>query len=408
MADNTKEYLLAEMEKRLARCKEITDIADAAGRDLMEDETAEIKTNMGRIEEYKIEVKRIEDREVLNAQLESLGTVAHIASNEAVAVPAKSIGEAFVRSSEYKAVMGQASVNGMPQFDMPAIELKAAGDATLESDSTNADAIAPTWFGLETPGLVQWAPLVQDVMNIVQLTTGNTANYPIAKTRTIESSAATAEGAAKKGATFEFDYETATLLKWTAFGGASEEMFQDAPTLVNYINTELGRMALQSEEAAVVAALYTATTQTSDGTTLAATPTPYDIIREAMATIELVGGSPNVLLVNPMDAAYFDVQRAVAGDGAYFSGGPYQAAASGLWGQIRVVKTPAVDVGTALLGDFSRGARLFRKGGLRVDSSNSHGDYFQKNKIAIRGEIRSITGVTYPEFFCEVELGTSS
>lgn len=404
----TKEYLLAEMEKRLARCKEITDTADKAARDLTEDETAELKSQMGRIEEYKIEVKRIEDREVLNAQLESLGTVAHIASAESVEVRAKSIGEAFVQSADYKRLMGLASVNGMPQFDMPAIELKAAGDATLESDSTNADAIAPSWFGLETPGLVQWPTLVQDVMNVVQLTTGNTANYPIAKTRTIESQAATAEGSAKKGATFEFDYETATLLKWTAFGGASEEMFQDAPTLVNYINTELGRMALQSEEAAVVAALYTATTQTADGTELAATPTPYDMVREGMATIELVGGSPNVLLINPMDSAYFDVQRAVAGTGDYFSGGPYASAASGLWGQIRQVKTPAIAAGTALLGDFSRGARLFRKGGLRVDSSNSHGTYFEENKIAIRGEIRSITGVTYPEFFCEIVLGTSS
>lgn len=412
---DTKDYLIGEVKRLHAKAQDILDTAEKAVRDLTEEETAEVKATMARVEEHRVELKRIEDREGLREQLDRLGTVTEIASAEAEVVEAKSPGDAFTRSPDYQAILKEIQSSGMPRFDNLVVEMKAAGDPVLESDGTpgNSTAIAPTWFGLEAPGLYQFEPLVQDVLNIVQLTTGNTANYPTVKTRSIESQAATAEGAAKKGANFEFEFESETLQKWTAFGGASEEMFQDAPTLVNYINTELGRMALQSEEAGIVSTLLTATTQSSSGATISDAPNDFDAIREALAVIRLEGGRPNAILINPLDSAKLDVVRSgagAAGDGGgmYYSGGPVQAAAQGLWGSIRRVETPALSEGTALVGDFVRGARLFRKGGLRVDSSNSHGSYFRENKVAIRGEVRSVLGVTYPEFFCEIDINSAS
>ena len=44
--------------------------------------------------------------------------------------------------------------------------------------------------------------------------------------------------------------------------------------------------------------------------------------------------------------------------------------------------------GTALVGAFKTAAQLFRKGGLRVEASNSHSDFFTKNLVAIRAEER--------------------
>lgn len=401
----TKDYLLGKIKQAVEACKALEAEAEKQDRDMTDDELAEFKANVAKIEDWQVEVKRIEDREEMRKQLDALGSVAHVATAEAEQVPAKSIGEAFVQSSEYKAILDETVRTGMPRFETGPIEMKAAGDPVLESDGTNADAIAPTWFGLETPGLVQWRSLIQSVLNTVQIGTGNTANYPVVTTRTLAAGNPTAEGATKVGASFAFNYESETLVKHTAFGGASEEMFQDAPTLVNYINTELGFMALQAEEATVLQTLWTAVTQSSDGSSVQATPTLYDAVREGIATIAINGGVANALLINPMDAAVLDTTQA-SGVG-YFSGGPYQAAATGLWGQIRRIETPALAAGTAILGDFNRGARLFRKGGLRVDSSNSHDTYFAENKIAIRAEIRSVLGVTYPEFFTEVVLGTS-
>jgi HK97 family phage major capsid protein len=405
MAD-TKEYLLAEIKKRLDRARELTDTADKAVRDLTEEETTEIKSLMTRVEEHKIEVKRIEDREALNDQLDSLGMVAQVATQETVEVPAKTIGEALTKSKDYQAIVAEAARSGMPQFSLPTIELKAAGDPVLESTGDNATAIAPTWDpNLYTPGLIQFPVRITQVLNTVQIANGNSVNYPKVTTRTA-SDAITVESQLKPGAEFAFDFVTVTLLKHAQFSAASEEMFQDAPVIASYINTQLGLMVQQAEEAYIADTLYTASTTAADGSGINASPLGYDAVLEAMTLIRVAGGNPNAVLINPNDWARLASTRAVAGDGSYFSGGPYAAPAQSLWGGLTEVQTPAVPEGTALVGDFARGATLYRKGGLRVDTSNSHDNYFRRNLIALRAEIRSVLGAHYPEFFVEVEIGS--
>ena len=403
---NTKEYLLGEIKRRLEECKAITAKADSEARDLTEEEASEIKARMARVEEQKIEVKRMEDREKLDLQLEALGTVTAEATVETVEVNAKSVGEAFVKSKEYVAIVKQAVEGGLPDFRMPTIELKAAGDPVLESTSTNGDAIAPTWDNtLRAPGLLQYPLRIADVMNIVQVTSGNSVNYPTVKTRN-DSPALTVESQQKPGAEFAFDFETNTLVKHAQFGAASEEMFQDAPVIANYINTELGTIVLQAEEAYIAQGLYTASTTAADGSGITSGENGYDAVLEAMTMVRVAGGVPTVILLHPNDWARLATLRAVAGDGGYFSGGPYAPPAQGLWGSVREVQTTSVPEGTALVGDFARGATLYRKGGLRTDASFGYLDYFRRNLIAIRSEIRSVLGVHYPEFFVEVEIGS--
>ena len=241
-----------------------------------------------------------------------------------------------------------------------------------------------------------------DVLNVVNLTTGNSANYPVVTTRSITDMTDTAEAENKAGADFGFDFVTQVVKKWTAFSGASEELFQDAPTLTNYINTELGVMALQKEERYIAQTLYTGSTTAADGSGIGGNA-GYDAVLEAITMVRVAGGNPNAVLIHPYDFGRLSVTQNTQG---YYSGGPYATPATGLWGTVREVLTTAVPEGTALVGDFQRGARLFRKGGLRVDSTNSHDDWFRKNLVAIRAEIRSVLGVTYPEFFVEVEIGS--
>jgi len=51
-----------------------------------------------------------------------------------------------------------------------------------------------------------------------------------------------------------------------------------------------------------------------------------------------------------------------------------------------VALTSAIAAGTALVGAFRTAAQIFRKGGVRVEASNSHSDFFVTNKTAIRAE----------------------
>jgi HK97 family phage major capsid protein len=67
-----------------------------------------------------------------------------------------------------------------------------------------------------------------------------------------------------------------------------------------------------------------------------------------------------------------------------------------------VFVTPSVGVGTALVGDFATSARIYRRGGLSVEATNSHDDWFVRNLSMIRAEERLALAVFRPSAFCSV------
>lgn len=83
-----------------------------------------------------------------------------------------------------------------------------------------------------------------------------------------------------------------------------------------------------------------------------------------------------------------------SGGGEYLSGaGPFATPQRPvLWG-LPVAVSPVIAVGTALVGCYRTASQLFRNGGIRVDVSNSHSDFFVKNLVAIRAERREALAV---------------
>ena len=122
---------------------------------------------------------------------------------------------------------------------------------------------------------------------------------------------------------------------------------------------------------------------------------------------------PDTVVINPTN--WQAIRLGKDNSGQYYGGGPFYAAYGGsgplasssqfsadsLWG-MRVVVTSAITLGTALVGAFGQGAALFRKGGLRVEASNSHGTFFQSDLVAIRAEMREALAVCRPSAFCAV------
>ena len=92
--------------------------------------------------------------------------------------------------------------------------------------------------------------------------------------------------------------------------------------------------------------------------------------------------------------------------GSPFSNGPVQPGES-LFGK-RVVVTTSISRGVALVGAFATGAQIFRRGGLMVEASNSHSDYFQRNLTAIRAETRLALAVYRPEAFATADIWQGS
>ena len=75
---------------------------------------------------------------------------------------------------------------------------------------------------------------------------------------------------------------------------------------------------------------------------------------------------------------------------------------------MRVVVTTAANVGSALVGALGTGVQLFRRGGLTVEASNSHSDWFKLDPVALRAETRVALHVARPESLVLADLGYSS
>jgi HK97 family phage major capsid protein len=117
--------------------------------------------------------------------------------------------------------------------------------------------------------------------------------------------------------------------------------------------------------------------------------------------------APDGIIMHPTNWLSTRLTRAgTAGD--YLGGGPMTSGGGGdglfgqtLWG-LPVVLTNNVGAGTALVGSFGLGAHIWRRGGISVEASNSHLDWFQRNLTAIRAENREALGVYRPAAFTSV------
>jgi hypothetical protein len=117
---------------------------------------------------------------------------------------------------------------------------------------------------------------------------------------------------------------------------------------------------------------------------------------------------PTAIIMNPLD--YLTVRLAKDLNNQYYGGSmfgrDYGFAANeptpqavfqfGLWG-LKTVATPAMPQGLALTGDFADWDRVLRRGGLRVDITNTNGTDFEQNLWTARAEERIGLMVERPE-----------
>jgi HK97 family phage major capsid protein len=125
---------------------------------------------------------------------------------------------------------------------------------------------------------------------------------------------------------------------------------------------------------------------------------------------------PDWIVINPSDWESIRLLTDTAGQ--FFGGGPFQGpygsgrnfdpsnlvsgADEFLWNK-PVIVTSVLGSGTALIGTRAA-AQRFVKGGVSVEATNSHSDYFVKDLVAIRAEKREALAVYRPTAFTDVRL----
>lgn len=420
---NLKEKRAAAM----ANAKAIVDGAKADGGELTPEQATAV-------EEFVAEVKAIDEQLAAAVKgdklLEALGALGAAApagdggegggeeeapkSFTPKGKKALSLGEHFVKEAGDSLLQ----VKGR-RFSLSAPEFKAATDTHVVGSWA---AGAPYLTDLDRTIVQGYRPklVIADLLGKGQIS-GNAITY-LVEAAAEGDFTGVAEGAAKPQLHFvEPTAVTDALKKIAGWIKVSDELVEDAPFLKSEIDNRLLYKLGQFEEQQLLngsgtgqnqrGILNRVGVQTETGTWRGDNA---DAVFRAITKISTASGlNADGIVINPVDYQAFRLSKDA--NGQYFGGGFFSGQYGNggvpmdppLWG-MRTVVTPAIAAGTVLVGAFGAAATLYRKGGIRVESTNSHDEDFTNNLVTIRAEERIALAVRQPLGFVKLTLGTAA
>jgi len=302
----------------------------------------------------------------------------------------KTIGELFVESEAGAELKGQSvELDGV---DVKALFMTTAG---WEPES------------LRTGRVVPFATRPIQVTDVVPSgSTGMAAVVYMEETTFTNNAKETGEGAEKPEAALGLTQRTSPVRKIAVWLPVTDEQLEDVPQVEGYVNNRLPFMVSQrldsqilngkGEENELLGFLHKENVQTH---AKGADPTP-DAIYKANTLVEVTGRAiPGPAIFHPND--WQEVRLLRTAEGVYIWGSPSEEGPERIWGQ-RVIKSDALPEGTALTGDFANFSELPIRRGMQIKVSDSHSDFFIKNKQAIRAEMRTALVIYRPTAFCTV------
>lgn len=395
----------------LSTAQELIDGAKAAGRDLTAEEKSTVEAKFSEVEGFDTQIKAAADSDALMKRLGSYGDVAGDGDREAKGA-AKSLGEHFVKSVGTEGLSRVKTISGAtvaaPSW---APSAKAAGDT-----QGTPEVLAPWLTDMDRTIVRAFRrPVISDLLGTGTLT-GNAVTYLVEGG--VEGGFETVAPGGLKPHFHLTDPTTRTdaLKKIAGVLSFTDEMVEDAAFWVSEINQRgLYLLALAEENQLLtgsgtgnnILGLLNRGIQTEASEAAADNA---DAVFRALTKVQTATGlSADGIAVNPLDYQNFRLSKDA--NGQYFGGGLFTGQYGnggiqeqpGLWGQ-RTVVSAAVPAGTAIVGAFNAAATVYRKGGVRVESTNSHADDFDHNLIRTRIEERVALAVRNPAAFVNVSL----
>ncbi|MCF8605146.1 phage major capsid protein [Gordonia sp. HY442] len=404
-----RDELLAKAQGLIAQRKD-------AGEELTDEDRAALADYKAKIDDLNAQIEKAGEDEKLLSAIKKLGSDAPAPTpgddpKPGDAPKARSLGEHVVKSigdrlSQAKSDGGRFSVS-TPEFKAPATQVVGDWDEGVPLLTQYDRTIV-------TPKRER--PVVADLLGSGAIS-GNAISYFIEGAMQ-GGFGNVAEGGAKPQ--ISFDNPTAVVDALKKIAGHikfTDEFLEDVPFLKSEIDTRLLYQLAMYEERQLL---------NGDGTgqnllglrkrsgiqteTAASEADGADAIFRAMTKIATATDlTADGIVINPLDYQSFRLNK--DGNGQYYGGG-YFAGQYGngslteqpaLWGQ-RTIVTPAIEQGKVLVGAFKQAATVYRKGGVRVEATNSHVDDFTNNLVTVRAEERVALACRQPLAVVEVSL----
>jgi HK97 family phage major capsid protein len=404
---------VALMEKTRAACGEP---GSATARDMTADEKADINAALGEMEAIELKIRSAASDSALMARFEEIRNKHALPATPTLpALPARteprSLGAQFTQSDQFKQLIksglhraGRSWASGVVEcFDFRATTL-------TEDAASGGKLVVPQYL----QGVVQTLfkrLVVADLM--ASGTIDSNAIIYMVETLFTNAAAPVLEGGTKPESALVFDQKTDAVSKIAHWLPVTEELLEDVAAIASYIDARL-RLGVQlAEEDQLLNGNGTAPNllgilnrsglAPAVARNAGATPPETNadaILRQISAIATTAFVYPDGIVMNP--ANLFTILTSKDSSGAYYGGGPFSALPTAtIWGT-PVAPTPSIVAGTALVGAFGTQSQVFRKGGIRVEASNSHQDFFIKNLVAIRAEERLALAVYRPGAFGKV------
>jgi len=320
-----------------------------------------------------------------------------------------SLGDQFVGSTEYREFFGRHQHRVSSAWRSPVVEVFTPQmfAATLTEDPASGGALV-------TPDVqtgirpMPPAPLVVADLFAPGSTSSNAVSY-MQETAFTNAAAPVAEGQPKPESALVFAAVTDPVRKIAHWLPVTEEMLEDVPQIRSYIDSRLiiGVQMAEDDQllngdgiAPNILGIRNRPGLAADYALVTGQSNADAMLGQTLAIFSSSYLMPTGYVMNPQDWAATLMTK--DGNGQYYTGGPFSPIQSAtLWG-LPVALTPAQPQHTGLVGAFKTGAQIFRRGGIRVEASNSHQDFFVKNLVAIRAEERLALAVYRPGAFGEV------
>ncbi|MCI2158707.1 phage major capsid protein [Bifidobacterium crudilactis] len=392
----------------------------ANGEELGEDDVTALKGILAEVKDLDAQLAKAAEKKTLLDQLGSLGKKESKVDNEAKSgvIDAKTPGEFFMKSLKNAGL----TVLDTKTRGFQTTEFKGATDLHRIGQETGAFGPLVTDIDKNFVMPYQRPLLFADILGSGTVS-GNSIKYPVFKP--LEGATAfVAEGGAKPQIHLaDPTWVTDSLAEVAGFFNITDDMAEDADYVVSEINsTALYDLQLREELAllsgdgtsnSIKGVLKRDGIQTVANVSKGTISDPDLIFKGISAVQEVTGFAADGIVINPAD--YQAIRLSKDSNGQYFGGGFFAGQYGNgeimqnpsLWG-LRTVVSASIPKGTVAVGAFSIAAKVFRKGGVRIESTNSHGDDFTNDQITVRLRERLGLQVKYPAAIAKVTLGTTA
>ncbi len=448
MALTKYQRLLTEALEATKAAKAIAEKADAENREMTEAERAEFDAKAKLVADKKAAADVAKKDEEILAQAKALADLigpdaAGDLQEQGAAephrdAPGKSLGETFVSSPQFKAMLagfatpsGETRINEKMRIQSDPVAFKSL----IRQKALFVGGSSTSVGGFVVPDrsdiveMLGRRPLtIRDLIS-VRRTTSDTVEYvkqlahtnaaaPVAEATSSAAPTAPenagalvldANGGYKPEGAWTFQKDTATVKTIAEWVPATKRALADVAALEGLINDELVADLAETEETQILTGAgtgenlrgilgyawgiqTTAAVTTNDATWFASFRTALRMAR--------TGGrvNPTGIVVNPAQAEKIDTAK--DSQNRFYGAGPFGPQIRTLWG-VPVIESEAITAGTALVGDFSK-AVLWDREQATVTATDSHADFFIRNLVAILAEERVAFAVTRPSAFVSV------